>query len=763
MPELVLYGCTPEPLISYLKALGVLRLIAEQADPEARAAWRAGIFVLSSKFDADTLIQFFLEEYMPTPIAVPWSGNDFFGVNADGDGGPFAKTPTGSKVIEAFLASQSERLELYRHTIRVILRVMREMGINQKADIEGAKGKKNKLRFLAGVRARLSDAMVPWIDAAAIIEADSLVFNPLLGSGGGSDGNTHFSDNFMQNLWDCLPDFDAQRRQKATSSCKKERSPQTLLQRDVGSLRNALLRYSVPALKPGRTASLFDSGAVGGPNAGQGMERDALLNPWNFILALEGALCLAGAVVRRHGTNLGDLPAFSFSVRMVSAGYGTSVAKESGQHEVWLPLWERPVGLPELALLFSEGRAEVGRRTARNGTDFARAVAGLGVDVGIDAFARYGIVKGRVGGDNYNTAVSLGRFKVVSQPQVDLLQEADAWLERFRYACRGEITPPRFSTTLRRIDTAIFDFCRYGGKRRMAEILCALGTAERELGGGERFREERHVSPVPPLSIGWISACDDGTPEYRLALALASIRGDREGNVCDIRANFEPVEVRGSRWIWAQKTRAVVWSSADLCRNLTAILMRRIMDAAREGLENLPLGSRFAVSLDDVLIFLSGETDDHRIEQLLWGLILIDCDEGWGAPIGQTATPPRSPLPLPHLYAMLKLLFLPHKLSWPAGAEAITIKPDPEILGRLRSGDVQGACEIAARRLRASGVVPMPGPTPRGTWRRIKPGSHLDPMRLAAALLFPVRGTMRLARLTLRPPAEEVVLHDTDG
>jgi hypothetical protein len=42
MPELILHGCTPEPLMSYLKALGILRLVAEQADPEARGAWRAG-------------------------------------------------------------------------------------------------------------------------------------------------------------------------------------------------------------------------------------------------------------------------------------------------------------------------------------------------------------------------------------------------------------------------------------------------------------------------------------------------------------------------------------------------------------------------------------------------------------------------------------------------------------------------------------------------------------------------------------------------
>jgi CRISPR-associated protein Csx17 len=384
---------------------------------------------------------------------------------------------------------------------------------------------------------------------------------------------------------------------------------------------------------------------------------------------------------------------------------------------------------------------------------------GWGVDRGLTSFVRFGFLKRS--GKAY-LAAPLGRFEVRAQRDVDLLQDIDPWLDSFRRACREATTPPRFVTALRQIDAAIFDFCRYGGKSRMAKILCALGTAERELAGGERFRQERHVSPLPPLSIAWISACDDGTPEYRLALALASIRGDREGNVGDIRVNLEPVERRASRWTWADKSRAIVWSSANLCRNLTAVLTRRIMDAAREGLESLPLGGRFAVSLDHVSMFLSGETDDRRIAELLWGLILIDRDKDWRAPIEQMGTLPRHALPLPHVYALLKLLFLPHRLSWPAGAEGIAVKSEPEILGRLRSGDVQGACEIAARRLRASGVVPMPAPTSGGTWRDIAPGLHLDPMRLAAALLYPARGTLTLERLTLRPPTEEPVLHDMD-
>ena len=41
--------------MSYLKALGVFRLVAEQADPEARLSWAGGVAHLDSRFDRDEL------------------------------------------------------------------------------------------------------------------------------------------------------------------------------------------------------------------------------------------------------------------------------------------------------------------------------------------------------------------------------------------------------------------------------------------------------------------------------------------------------------------------------------------------------------------------------------------------------------------------------------------------------------------------------------------------------------------------------------
>ena len=75
MPDIALEGCRPQPLMSYLKALGVFRVVAEQADPEARLWWdRAGHALLRSRLEVDELGRFLLDEYRPAPITSPWNG-----------------------------------------------------------------------------------------------------------------------------------------------------------------------------------------------------------------------------------------------------------------------------------------------------------------------------------------------------------------------------------------------------------------------------------------------------------------------------------------------------------------------------------------------------------------------------------------------------------------------------------------------------------------------------------------------------------------
>jgi len=218
---------------------------------------------------------------------------------------------------------------------------------------------------------------------------------------------------------------------------------------------------------------------------------------------------------------------------------------------------------------------------------------------------------------------------------------------------------------------------------------------------------------------------------------------------------------------WAEKDRAVVWSATTLVSNLANVLQRRVMDGARAGCERLPVGSRVTAPLDTVAAFITGEIDDERIEKLLWGLMLIS-DAG-NRSLGASGA---NETPIPRAYALLKLLFLPQPLVIDRGADGrlfgrmlrnnesggIAIGREPSILQLLRAGQLGEACMIAMRRLRASGLDPMPTPI-RGLrirdadWHELDDFGHagLDPLRLAAALLIPIGDDVvgRLVRLVI--------------
>ena len=749
--DVVLAGCTPEPLIGYLKALGVLRLVTEQKDRGAKGCWRDGVFVLKSSLGRDDLIRFLLGEYRPTPIVVPWSGADFFEVSPNGSGGPFKKTPTSAAIIEAFLASKGVRLAPYRETIRATLSALASCGIRNKTQMED---KKAKSQFISCLRSRVSEGVVAWVDTCAVMSDEKASFSCLLGSGGGSDGNTHFSDNFMQNLWEVLPEFDEQKRDLPNPS--------------GALLASAIFAEACIGLVPKRTSSLFDAGAVGGPNAGQGFERVSLGNPWNIILCLEGTILLAGCVARRHGASETGRASFPFQVRLTPTRTNSASDKEAAGREIWMPLWSHSCCAAEVISLFSEGRASIGSGQAERGVDFARAISGLGIDRGIDAFQRFAVLRGRVGGENYNTSTVLGRFEVRARPDVDLIREADGWLDRFRSAASADKVPPRFTRPLRAIDSAIFEYCQYGGAVRFADILCSLGRAEKELANGEKFREDKYLKPLAGLSPQWIEAARDDSVEFELALALSGII-DAERKVGPLRANLEPVVVGSGKHgkvfaNWAEKGKSVVWNGADLSANLAAVLTRRLMDSNRNGYELPPLASRRSASLEAIAKFIAGEVDEEKIEALLWGLLLID-------PTKPLLSFPHwrgedSP-PLPRAFALLKLLFLPFSVGSRDGG--VTVRYEPSVLPLLRAGRIGDACALAARRLRASGLVPLPHRTARrvvrdSDWSDAQ--GTIDPCRLGAALLIPVDRhdvNDRLAALVLHRDEKPELAVTADG
>jgi len=751
--EITLHGCTPEPLMSYLKALGVLRLVSEQVDSSAKGFWRDEEFTIKSGLDSNDLLNFFISLYKPSPIFSPWNG----------DGGFLTDSGACYETIERLRKLSTDRLTLIHRIIDNIRNTasLKELGskrseakqlqskYNEKYKTRADKWKKKasddekekyaeltkqiksiKQSLIFLLRNEYPNESLDWLDTCLAINKDSIAMSPLLGSGG-VDGRMEFSANYLANVIEILEN-----------------------QNSLAWLKKSLLGDGLPVLAK-TSIGQFAPGAIGGANATQGMEGDSLVNPWDYVLMLEGIVLLAGAVSRKLGVNQGARAVFPFTVFSSAAGESSLGQKESRESrgEIWLPLWKHPTSVKEIQKIFSEGRAELCGQQCYSAVDFARAVAALGVDRGITSFARQGFLKRN--GLAF-IATPLGRFDVHARANTELLREIDTWLDRFRSACKigqkGE-APARLTRALRIIDSAIFDYCRYGGHSYFQAILIGLGQAERELMRDGQWSQKNRVPPLHGLTPDWIEASWDCSSEFELALSLAGMRGT--GKVGPLRSNFEPVYIgRRNNGVeygtWAEKDRAVVWNQANLSNNLAAVLARRMQDAAKHGNERLPLWSGYSASLESLAAFLTGQTDDNHLEELLWGLMLVDHAKPNDSRLKIDF--PDSP-PLPRIYALLKPLFLPAPIVYQAehwryvrqNEKGITIKPEPRILPLLRTGRIDDAVDIALHRLRSSGLQPM---IARGEQGRLP----IEGQSLAAALLFPVNSYSldRLLRLVVR-------------
>lgn len=376
-------------------------------------------------------------------------------------------------------------------------------------------------------------------------------------------------------------------------------------------------------------------------------------------------------------------------------------------------------------------------------------------------------------------ATPVGRFEVPEAPLdgIELVRALNDWLESFRYACRTKKKgatsepPPRFPSALRRIESAIFNFCNYGGAGRLANILAALGSAERELAVGDMKPDKRRTyRPLGGLSAGWLTAANDRSPEFNLARGVAFVNPGTKGTG-PVRRYLEPVEMKGRFWAWGEGGGHVTWSGGDLARNLGAVLARRLMDAEKNGEPLAPLGSPFPVALDNIAAFLNGAVDDTKLEDLLWGLSLLERHDQQEESVSTTEAE------LPRAYALLKLTLLQGKLEWAScGPESVlrintpslgdtpggeAVKPELAILAKLRAGDAQGACEVAVRRLLSSGFSPIGGFLTGGGRRTIDwSAGGAQPERLLGALLFPIpdHAVNQLADLVLRRPSVKTIM-----
>lgn len=707
--DIPLPGCSPTPLASYLKALGVFRLVSEQADPSARGFWKNESFVLSTKLTKAELANFFLTRYAPTPLVDPWNG-----------GSGFLKNDKAAAYLKQFEQSPSPRLSLYQAGAKAARALCEDLN-NAKRDEVVIKGEVTSIRDKAQKEAlksdpaykarlssaqrkfkRLKEAFIPecrlkWrgphlecLESAVILDNDLTPKYPSLLGSGYNDGRLDFTDNFRQRFLDL---FDIS---------KPDAPP---LADTAGLIEHAL--YGVAVTGTGDySIGQYMPGAAGAANSSNGLEGKANVNPWDFILFMEGSVLFAAAASRRLGATGVSNASAPFAIRADAVGNpSVSMKEKSARGEQWFPLWERPATLREIRALLSEGRAQLDRMTVREPVDMARAIARLGVARGISAFERFGYIE-RNGQSTF--AVPLGRWKVVSQPNQNLLSDLDAYRRRLSREAASERATASLSTAARRLNDAMLAVAADGAApARWQNVLAALSNADALAAALPPSKNKFGI--VPKLRGGWLLAANDGSAEFRLAVAFASQEG--------IRRCFLPLNKFGNQ-IDEKGRVSVVCFGRDFVADAIALLDRRLIDSGKDSSRSVRQYAGAFASLADISAFLQGALDTGRILSLVRALMAVDFNDGsrFTSPTGNELSE--------DAFALFRFCLAPR--HWKTGIPARS-----DIFHRLTSGDLVSASRIAASHLRAHGFIP-PLALAMG-----------DSRLLAASFAFPLSSTSR--------------------
>lgn len=694
--EIILTGCSPTPLAHYLKAIGILRLVAEQKDNDVRGRWDGDSFVLFSSFNNEELCKFFIDEYIPTPIIAPWNGGSGF-------------YPKDNKVgINQIEKTDNNRFTLYKEVISKSKKIINHYNLSERPEGE------DKVNFLIKLHSILPDDALLWLDAAFVISNEKLGFPPLLGTGG-NDGRLDFTNNFMQHVSNIF-----------INNNKNNNEIKQLIENSLFDLPvNNLSSNSVGQFNPGK---------VGGPNASNNFEGPSLLNPFDFIFLIEGAIMFAASSSRRLESNLWSSLNFPFTVKSIGSGSGSSAIndEEQARAEMWAPLWDKKVSYNELKMLLSEGRVVFRKKKVKDSFDFVRAISNLGADKGVDSFQRYSFLMRS--GKAY-LATPLNRIAVVRNPHADIIDDLDKnnWLERFRRFSREKETSTKFQQLVKKLEDAIFELTQKGDCYKTQSILVLLGEIENALANSKKAKEE--LPPMPWLGERWVIQANDGTEEYYIARAIAGIG---QGNFKDIplRLHIAPVcaDEKKGFLSWDNDNKFVVWNRGSLVDNLINVIEKRLYLAKSNlykelKLDEKPFDGTFRTNFFHIMNFFQNRKNDERILSLIKGLACVK--------IPKKINEEKINFPFStHIaaYSILKPFFVQDSLL-----RYLKIIPDdikitlPKRLVKLLATDNEiqkkEALELAIRKLRHADII-FSSKTPSM--------AGIDSKRLLATLIIPI-------------------------
>lgn len=584
--------------------------------------------------------------------------------------------------------------------------------------------------------------------AAHVVPRDRAHFNPLLGSGGNA-GKRAFSDGWK----------------KAVDELKKESDKSS--GQACQELQSLLMGEPVTWLLEKLNAASWFSDANKLYNSGQNPYREGLVSPWAMALACEGLPFFAGAASRRLGSRARVFGAFPFVTQAAAPNTSGEAGRDNA--EVWGPVWDRPMTLPEVRALFTRGRAEVLGRGAVTPAAFATAIVERGVDAGVAGFLRFSLgrttsantfeprFEGRVVlpdsqvPNQANDAASLASTLERILALVDRLPRDEKKGQRWRFAgLRGPIERAMIQLAASPADPEVA--CGL-----LDAVVAALDKVDRNQG----YRA-RQVS-WEPLPVEWLPAVFGSVaPPLEARLALAAVSGFPTSRPF---ASYRfGVEWQYGRYVHPkQAPLRWVWGSGELPRVLADVLTRRVLDwekETKEGSRQEPPGRVvLPATRQHVNAWLGGHVDEQLLERWFSRLALFDwrwvsksvaakvigCDDG-NVPIGGRLA----------MFGLFQPLF-DLQPARPPGSDDNVLDPESgarapaaarRLIALIRTGQADVAVAFAMSRYAMARTCLV---------RTEAPWFVEDPERLSASFLFtiPVSERGLLIQRWLRPRKEK--------
>jgi CRISPR-associated protein Csx17 len=574
-------GCLLEPLGSYLKSLGLLRMLGR--DTKTAGYWDGCRFVLDTPFSVTQAISYFTDEVQFSPIITPWNGAN----------GIWKKDATSELITKI---GDSPRLA----TLKVVIQKVKVL-IEQRGTIRQP-SRKEKPEFIQQCFGEIKDEeWQMWAKACVNTVADSsgkidFVFSYLLGTGG-NIGARDLGANYLQAI-SYLVDLETGNPSSIAKSCWESAI--------LGvSLKDTVVQEALSAQYFPNVDYVLDSKKY--PYEPSGGSSTTTVNPADVVLLTEGLLLFSSIAKRKLESDEKGVAEYSLAVDLCNGTAETAVSGEarSNLEEFWLPIWREPLTFDTLRnRLALTLRGRLPRQGRPDTLDFAENIAREAKTYGIYEFQRIGFFP-RKGKSNF--AVTLGIFSPGQSG--DLGVELTGYRKRLSIIARGASATQTLVGLSRQLEAELMALS--SGHGSVISILKTLGQLELYLSRSPSIQEQ--INPQSKLKADWIIKAfnESSSVLMRLALSLSSLR---------LRDRLSVAVSSQKGCFWSDKT--LYWGE-DLVTNL--IELQR--DWVREE-EPYPK-SRVTVKFLDVAEFISGSVDLRELEVLAAGFSICKIPYDW--------------------------------------------------------------------------------------------------------------------------------------